>query len=60
MQCQLTVTGLFVGLAAAGAILFDAQGAVWGTAIASVLGVGIWWSRLEKAQHKHFAEEVTV
>jgi O-antigen/teichoic acid export membrane protein len=58
MQCQLTVTGLFVGLAAAGAILFDAQGAVWGTAIASVVGVGIWWTRLEKAQHKHFAEEV--
>jgi O-antigen/teichoic acid export membrane protein len=55
MQCQLTVTGLFVGLAAVGAILFDAQGAVWGTAIASVVGIWIWWSRLQKAEREHFA-----
>ncbi|MET7281236.1 hypothetical protein ABZS29_23565 [Kribbella sp. NPDC005582] len=55
MQCQIVVTTLFVGLAAAGAVFWDAQGAVWGTAVASIIGGGIWWSRLQKAQHEHFA-----
>jgi O-antigen/teichoic acid export membrane protein len=55
MQCQIVVTSLFVGMAAVGAILWDAQGAVWGTAIASVLGAGIWWARLRKAEREHFA-----
>ncbi|GAB3927609.1 hypothetical protein GCM10029976_024030 [Kribbella albertanoniae] len=55
MQCQLVVTTLFVGMAAVGAVFWGAQGAVWGTAIASIVGGGIWWSRLQKAQHEHFA-----
>jgi O-antigen/teichoic acid export membrane protein len=55
MQCQIVVTTLFVGMATAGAVLWGAQGAVWGTAISSILGGAIWWSRLLKAQHAHFA-----
>jgi hypothetical protein len=55
MQCQIVVTTLFVGMATAGAVLWGAQGAVWGTAISSILGGVIWWSRLLKAQHAHFA-----
>lgn len=55
MQSQLGVTGLFIGLAAAGAVGWGAQGAVWGTAVASVIGVVIWWNRLAKAQREHFA-----
>ncbi len=55
MQCQIVVTTLFVGMAAVGAVFWGAQGAVWGTAVASIVGGGIWWSRLQKAQHEHFA-----
>ncbi|MGW5190186.1 hypothetical protein ACWEOO_13080 [Kribbella sp. NPDC004138] len=53
MQCQIVVTSLFVGLAAIGGVLWDAQGVVWGSAIASVAGVGIWWSRLAKSRHEY-------
>jgi O-antigen/teichoic acid export membrane protein len=55
MQCQITVTTLFVGMAAVGAVLWDAQGAVWGTAVASLIGAGIWWSRLRKGEREYFA-----
>ncbi|GAA2789496.1 hypothetical protein [Kribbella solani] len=53
MQCQITVTTLFVGFAAIGGFFWNAQGVVWGSAIASVLGIAIWWSRLAKAQRVH-------
>lgn len=55
MRCQITATVLFVGLATAGGLLWDAQGTVWGTAIASILGAGIWWSQLLAALRKRFA-----
>jgi O-antigen/teichoic acid export membrane protein len=53
MQCQIIVTTLFVGLAALGGFTLGAQGVVWGTAIASVVGIWIWWSRLAKARREH-------
>lgn len=53
MRSQLSVTFLFVVLATAGAVGWDALGAVWGTAIASILGAGIWWSQLIRAEREH-------
>ncbi|MEU4197372.1 hypothetical protein AB0E69_36125 [Kribbella sp. NPDC026611] len=55
MRCQLVVTTLFVGLALVGGVLWNAQGVVWGTAIASAVGIGIWWSRLAKARREYVA-----
>jgi O-antigen/teichoic acid export membrane protein len=53
LACQLTVTFLFVALGAAGAVGWGALGAVWGTAIASTVGAGVWWHQLEKALRQH-------
>jgi O-antigen/teichoic acid export membrane protein len=55
MRSQLSVTFLFVVLCSAGAVAWGAHGAVWGTATASILGAGIWWSQLGKAQREHEA-----
>ena len=55
MRSQLAVTSLFILLGAVGAALWSAQGAVWGTALASVLGAVIWWSQLVRAQHEDAA-----
>lgn len=59
LSCQLTVTILVVTLGAIGALMWAAQGAVWGTALAAIAGAGIWWSRLWKAERSHFAGEAT-
>ncbi|NUR94040.1 MAG: hypothetical protein HOV67_02145 [Kribbellaceae bacterium] len=53
MQCQIAVTTMFVVLATIGGVLWQAQGVVWGSATASVLGIGVWWSRLVKARREH-------
>lgn len=53
MRSQLAVTGLLVALGSAGAAVQGAAGAVWGTAVASVLGAGIWWWQLGRARREH-------
>lgn len=55
MRCQIVVTSLFVLFGSVGAVFWDGQGAVWGTAIANILGIAVWWSRLWRAQRQHFA-----
>jgi O-antigen/teichoic acid export membrane protein len=57
MRTQLIVTFIFVLLGSAGAVVWDAPGAVWGTAVAAVLGAGIWWSQFRKAQREHLAAQ---
>ncbi|MGZ0146846.1 hypothetical protein ACXJJ3_07215 [Kribbella sp. WER1] len=55
MQSQLVATSMFVVLAALGGVFWEAQGVVWGSAIASVLGIAVWWSRLVTARRDHVA-----
>lgn len=55
MQCQLIATSLFVGCAAVGGVFWGAQGVVWGSAIAAVAGVWVWWNRLAKARREYVA-----
>jgi O-antigen/teichoic acid export membrane protein len=59
LACQLSVTVLFVTLGAIGAVVWAAQGAVWGTAVAAIAGVGVWWAQLWKAERSYFAAEAT-
>ncbi|HEY3561731.1 MAG TPA: hypothetical protein VGL05_29905 [Kribbella sp.] len=55
MQCQIVATTMFVVFATVGGVFWQAQGVVWGSATASVLGIGVWWSRLAKARREHVA-----
>src|SRR4029079_1896318 len=60
MRSQLAVTSLFILLGGLGAALWSAQGAVWGTAVASILGAVIWWDQLVRAQREDVAVAVAV
>ena len=60
MRSQLAVTSLFILIGGVGAALWSAQGAVWGTALASILGAVIWWSQLVRAQREEAAVALTV
>lgn len=57
MRCQLQVTSLLILLGSSGALLGGAQGAVWGTAVATVLGAGIWWTQFARALRAHSARK---
>lgn len=57
MRSQIATTILVVGLGAVGAIVWGAQGAVWGTAVASTLGAAIWWRQLLAAMREHAVAE---
>jgi O-antigen/teichoic acid export membrane protein len=57
MRCQIAASGIYVTFSAAGAVLWGAPGAVWGTAVASTIGAVIWWSQLRRAQREYQAPE---
>lgn len=54
MRCQLIVSALFIVLAAAGAAVAGAQGAVWGTALGAMAGAALWWREFSKARRQRF------
>lgn len=54
LRCQVTATVLFAGLGILGAVSFGALGAVWGTALGSVLAAFVWWWELRWAEAAHF------
>lgn len=54
LRSQLVVTILLVTLGGVGAFFWSAPGAVWGSALASLLGVVIWWAMLLRAERFHF------
>ncbi|GAA1615266.1 MULTISPECIES: hypothetical protein [Kribbella] len=56
MRCQLANAPLAVVFCAAGALAWGAQGAVWGSALAAILGTGIWWQQLTSALRQHVPE----
>ncbi|HWD80367.1 MAG TPA: hypothetical protein VG497_15830 [Kribbella sp.] len=49
MRCQLANAPLTIVFCTVGALGWGAQGAVWGSAIAAILGTGIWWQQLTSA-----------
>jgi hypothetical protein len=56
MRCQLANAPLAIIFCAAGALAWGAQGAVWGSAIAAILGTGIWGQQMRSAVRRHVAE----
>jgi O-antigen/teichoic acid export membrane protein len=58
LRCQVVATVLFAGLGVLGAATFGALGAVWGTALGSVLAAFVWWTELRWAEATHFAGPV--
>ncbi len=55
MPTQFVASGLYIGLGVLGAVLGGAQGTVWGTAVAALLGSAVWWWQLLRAERAHFA-----
>lgn len=55
MRCQIATTTLAIGCCTLGALAWDAQGAVWGSAVASIIGAVLWWRELTIAMREHDA-----